>query len=498
MSTDRGRHRGYIYGAPVVADLDGDGFFEVVVGTSLGMVYVLDAATGHVYGAHRADGADPDDAHDAFDAKMSKAFPLNIGSAVETDIAVADLVGDDHLELLVATADGILACLGIDGTLFWHRRLSGATAGAPTIGDVDGDGELDVAVAVATPSGKEEGHLWVVRGSDGSDLPHFPKRLARWRGRESKGAEAGGKRQHGFTSPVLLVDLHEVSAGSGRVALTSPSLDESIRRVVSGVGAGGSSRKTAGPAAPMGGFGGGLHLVVPSLDGHVYVVEGSSGCGNKLDVGDKVFAMPLAGDVSGSGELELLLSTASGDALLMSVGVKHHPANAWTSQRRARRNGFVHGGHMGLHVVNHPRQLARVVAERVALALEIVDNRPRGSPQQMRWYKVSVFSGADTRRALVSRTFSSPGFHTIEVDLGSPQRATLLVSMDTEHGLHYEAAVEVGYNTGFHHVLKWMLMGPVLLAASAMLLLGGGRKKERSVGPSAGGPWHRAPGELPS
>ncbi|CAN0241342.1 unnamed protein product, partial [Phaeothamnion confervicola] len=36
--------------------------------------------------------------------------------------------------------------------------------------------------------------------------------------------------------------------------------------------------------AASGGAAAGLHVVVPSLDGHVYIVEGGSGCTNKASV----------------------------------------------------------------------------------------------------------------------------------------------------------------------------------------------------------------------
>ena len=35
-----------IHSSPTVVDLDGDGRMEVIVGTSLGLLYVLDADTG--------------------------------------------------------------------------------------------------------------------------------------------------------------------------------------------------------------------------------------------------------------------------------------------------------------------------------------------------------------------------------------------------------------------------------------------------------------------
>ena len=48
LSTDKTRYKAYIHSAPTVVDLDGDGRFEVLIGTSLGLLYLLDGDTGMV------------------------------------------------------------------------------------------------------------------------------------------------------------------------------------------------------------------------------------------------------------------------------------------------------------------------------------------------------------------------------------------------------------------------------------------------------------------
>jgi hypothetical protein len=42
LSTDSGKFRGYIYSSPTVVDLDGDGYLDILIGTSFGLFYALD------------------------------------------------------------------------------------------------------------------------------------------------------------------------------------------------------------------------------------------------------------------------------------------------------------------------------------------------------------------------------------------------------------------------------------------------------------------------
>jgi FG-GAP repeat len=93
---------------------------------------------------------------------------------------------------------------------------------APTIGDVDGDGRTDVVVPTVS------GNVYVLSGKDGSFVRPFPFRT-------------NGR----IMSRVLLVDLS--------------------RR--------GDKSK-------------GLTLAVPSFDGYLYLVEGSTGCADVVDIGE--------------------------------------------------------------------------------------------------------------------------------------------------------------------------------------------------------------------
>lgn len=73
----------------------------------------------------------------------------------------------------------------------------------------------------------------------------------------------------------------------------------------------------------------GMHIVVHSLDGHVYIIEGPSGCSDKIDIGEPSFSMVLADDLTGNGLVDLLVTTKSGNIYCLGTSISFHPSQAW-------------------------------------------------------------------------------------------------------------------------------------------------------------------------
>lgn len=60
------------------------------------------------------------------------------------------------------------------------------------------------------------------------------------------------------------------------------------------------------------GHGKGLHMLVTSFHGHIYVVDGHSRCADRIDVGEHIYAMPVLDDITGDGNLDLVVGTMNG------------------------------------------------------------------------------------------------------------------------------------------------------------------------------------------
>ena len=144
------------WSAPAVADLDGDGSAEVIVGENC-----FGASHVHVIGA---------------DGRAKPGWPVGT-QAIFSSPAVGDLDGDGDLEIVVQ--EGEINFLGRrllvfhhDGTFMagWPRQICEDGYGSrsnPAIADVDGDGTLEIVTAT------NDCMLHIYR-ADGTAYPGYP------------------------------------------------------------------------------------------------------------------------------------------------------------------------------------------------------------------------------------------------------------------------------------------------------------------------------------
>uniref|UniRef100_M4EZ11 DEX1 C-terminal domain-containing protein n=1 Tax=Brassica campestris TaxID=3711 RepID=M4EZ11_BRACM len=178
LSTDNANFRAYIYSSPTVVDLDGDGYLDILVGTSFGLFYAMD---------HHGN--------------IREKFPLEMAE-IQGAVVAADINDDGTIELVTTDSHGNVAAWTTQGVEIWEVHLKSLVPQGPSIGDVDGDGHTDVVVPTTS------GNIYVLSGKDGSIIRPYPYRT------------------HGrVMNQLLLVDLNKRGEKKKGLTIVTTSFD---------------------------------------------------------------------------------------------------------------------------------------------------------------------------------------------------------------------------------------------------------------------------------
>ncbi|BCM92967.1 desiccation/radiation resistance protein [Abditibacteriota bacterium] len=147
--------KSWIVGGTAVADINGDGQKEVIFGSYDRNLYCVGA-----------------------NGRLKWKYGADVGDWVGSSPVIGDVDGDGVVEILFVSDDGILRCLTRTGTLKWkHRVANPETRMRPylAVADLDGDGTLETLVP--TPDGRlqvflSNGQLaWSYAGGESVSAP---------------------------------------------------------------------------------------------------------------------------------------------------------------------------------------------------------------------------------------------------------------------------------------------------------------------------------------
>ena len=450
-----------MYSSPTLADLDGDGRLEVIVGTSMGLLYVVDGESGFV----------------------RRFFPMQFAS-ITAQIAVGDVIpetprgtaeGDKEvlprgvsgkgLEMVVVDMAGTIALVSVEGDVVWDTQIAGECPFAATMADVDSDGQTDIVVVSLVhrePRGGRGGTasikslVWALDGATGAVLDGYPIGLP------------GGATASASLS-IADLDAPGDSEGEGETP---------VRRA--------ASRR------------GSAHLLIPSLDGFVYVVKtkprkqpnrdddknqpnggrdresrqtvpGAAQCLQRIDAGAALASAVLVDDVDSDGVLDLVVSTLAGETLVYGTNAPTHSANIWSSFPRTHGRSFT-AGDLSISVAYGEKERLKEFdlksGQNLSLAFDLAHYRggvgSASDSASVPSCAVIISRGANPQDIVWEESLSPcEGRHLASFPIASPEQAVFVLTARTDEGLVAEETVAVTVGTRFYVWIKYFVIAPV-------------------------------------
>lgn len=127
---------GGFHSSPAIAYLDNDPLnLEVVIGCDDGKVYAWGS-----------------------DGEAVAGWPVTLPDTVNSSPAVGDITGDSHNEVVVGCTDGKLYAYDFTGAKLWEYPAGAPVTTTPALADLDGDDKLEIVFSAG-------GNLYVLEGS---------------------------------------------------------------------------------------------------------------------------------------------------------------------------------------------------------------------------------------------------------------------------------------------------------------------------------------------
>ncbi|XP_049375246.1 protein DEFECTIVE IN EXINE FORMATION 1 isoform X2 [Solanum verrucosum] len=454
---------------PVIADIDNDGVSEMIVAVSYFFDHEYYQNSEHLkelgdieIGKYVSGGIVVFNL-DTKQVKWTLQLDLSTDSEnfrpyIHSAPTVVDLDGDGNLDILVGTSYGMFYVLDHKGKVRDKFPLAMADIqGAVIAADINDDGKIELVttdshgnVAAWTAQGKEiwENHLK-------SLVPQGPAV-----------GDVDGDGHTDIVVPTVSGNIYVLSGKDGSIIRPYPYRTHG--RVMNQVllvdlTKHGQKKK-------------GLTIVTTSFDGYLYLIDGPTSCADVVDIGETSYSMVLADNVDGGDDLDLIVTTMNGNVFCFSTPSPHHPLKSWRSPNQGRNNAAYRLDREGVYVTPSSRAFRDEEGKSFWVEIEIFDKYryPSGSQAP---YNVTVsllvpgnYQGDRTIKQ--NKIFNQPGKHRLMLPTVSVRTAgTVLVEMVDKNGLYFSDDFSLTFHFHYYKLLKWLLVLPMLGMFGVLVIL---------------------------
>ncbi|KAL3357878.1 hypothetical protein AABB24_015149 [Solanum stoloniferum] len=454
---------------PVIADIDNDGVSEMIVAVSYFFDHEYYQNSEHLkelgdieIGKYVSGGIVVFNL-DTKQVKWTLQLDLSTDSEnfrpyIHSAPTVVDLDGDGNLDILVGTSYGMFYVLDHKGKVRDKFPLAMADIqGAVIAADINDDGKIELVttdshgnVAAWTAQGKEiwENHLK-------SLVPQGPAV-----------GDVDGDGHTDIVVPTVSGNIYVLSGKDGSIIRPYPYRTHG--RVMNQVllvdlTKHGQKKK-------------GLTIVTTSFDGYLYLIDGPTSCADVVDIGETSYSMVLADNVDGGDDLDLIVTTMNGNVFCFSTPSPHHPLKSWRSPNQGRNNAAYRLDREGVYVTPSSRAFRDEEGKSFWVEIEIFDKYryPSGSQAP---YNVTVsllvpgnYQGDRTIKQ--NKIFNQPGKYRLMLPTVSVRTAgTVLVEMVDKNGLYFSDDFSLTFHFHYYKLLKWLLVLPMLGMFGVLVIL---------------------------
>ncbi|XP_072181524.1 uncharacterized protein [Diadema setosum] len=350
------------------------------------------------------------------EGQTRSGFPVRLGEPVSGQISVGDLDGDGNLEIVALHTTGKVTCLSNHGNKKWSAQISGTSFPGSRLADLDGDTIMDVII----PS--DDGYVWVLSGQTGNPLPKWPVYV--------------GSR---LVSNVVITILSN----------TSQSPD----------------------------------IVVTSYDGNMYIIatSGEGPCVEDIDLAERSLTpLQIADIIPSTPELEIVAATMHGSILLMSTSgddgegledsdlLRENTAMRWSGSTNDNEVLFRNRKY-GVFVTVETKLKTYISGASFTVDFDIEDDQSTRTKQT---YIIQVSVGSISLHP--PTLFTRPGRHSLQVAAPvRPITALIEVHMTNNYKQDFSDAFAASFNTKVVDDIQWLLAIPTIAMAIILLILYG-------------------------
>lgn len=304
--------------SPAAGDVDGDGNHEIVFGSNDGNLYVVNtngtqvltyATSDEIYGTPALGNFDSDEALEIIfttyngsngkvyginsDGTSLDGFPVDLSEKMMVGAALGDLEGDGALDIVVATWDDNIYALNSDGTVKagFPVATSHRFNAPPTLANLDGDADLEII------AGNDDGDLYVLH-HDGSSMNSFST------GDDIRGGISVADLDGDGSLEILIVGYND------HLHVWNPTSNSELPGFPIDLG----YNSLSGPAMADLDNDGDLEIVTAMKQGTVFVFhhDGSNFPSFPTSVSGDIESSPAIGDLDNDGDYEIVIGTTQG------------------------------------------------------------------------------------------------------------------------------------------------------------------------------------------